>query len=63
MLGAAEGVAQTLGRSLPVALRDEYQRTVDGARSALGEAGFAAAWAAGRALRLEEAIAEALTEE
>jgi predicted ATPase/DNA-binding SARP family transcriptional activator len=60
LLGAAEGVARTLGRSLPVALREEYQRTVDGARSTLGEATFAAAWAAGRALTLEDAIAFAL---
>ena len=30
------------------------------ARAALGEAAFAAAWAAGRALTLEQAVAEAL---
>jgi hypothetical protein len=32
-------------------------------RAALGEAAFAAAWAAGQALTLEEAVAEALTDE
>jgi non-specific serine/threonine protein kinase len=62
LLGAAEGVALALGRSLPVALANEYQRTVDGARDALGEAAFAAAWAAGQALSLEQAINYALEE-
>jgi hypothetical protein len=62
LLGAAEAVVQTFGRSLPVAVPEEYQRTVDGARAALGEAAFAAAWEAGRALSLEEAIRCALGE-
>jgi hypothetical protein len=62
LLGAAEGVAQALGRSLPVAVPGDYQRTVDGARAALGEAAFAAAWAAGHVLTLEEAVAYALEE-
>ena len=63
LLGAAEGVAQTVGRSLPVAMPEEYQRTVEGARSALSEAEFAAAWTAGRAMSLKEAIADAVAEE
>jgi hypothetical protein len=62
LLGAAQSVAQALGRSLPVAVREEYQRTVDGARSALGEAAFAAAWAKGQALTLEQAVCVALEE-
>jgi hypothetical protein len=62
LLGAAEAVVQTLGRSLPVAMSEEYQRTVEGARSALGEAAFAAAWAEGRALTLDDAIVFALDE-
>jgi tetratricopeptide (TPR) repeat protein len=62
LLGAAQGVAQILGQSLPVAVArpEEYQRTVDGARAALGEAAFAAAWAAGQEMTLEEAIRYAL---
>jgi predicted ATPase len=60
LLGAAEGVAELVGRSLPVSVRTEYQRTVEGARKALGEAEFAAAWAEGRAMSLEEAVAEAV---
>jgi predicted ATPase/DNA-binding SARP family transcriptional activator/uncharacterized protein HemY len=62
LLAAAEGVAQTLGRSLPVAVPEEYQRTLDGARAALGEAAFAAAWAAGQAMSLAAAIRYALEE-
>jgi hypothetical protein len=59
-LGAAEGVARALRRRLPVAVPGDYQRTVDGARAALGEAAFAAAWAAGRAMSLQAAVAYAL---
>jgi non-specific serine/threonine protein kinase len=40
--------------------RTSYERAVAAARAALGEAAFAAAWAAGRALPLERAVAEAL---
>jgi tetratricopeptide (TPR) repeat protein len=60
LLGAAEGIAEPLGRSLPVSWRAEYQRIVDGAREALGEEAFAAAWAAGQALSLEGAVAYAM---
>jgi tetratricopeptide (TPR) repeat protein len=62
LLGAAESASQALERGLPVAVREEYQRPVDGARSALGEAAFAAAWKAGRAMLLEDAIRFALEE-
>jgi hypothetical protein len=41
----------------------DYQRNVAAMRAVLGEAAFAAAWDAGRALTLEQAIAEALGEE
>jgi DNA-binding NarL/FixJ family response regulator len=40
--------------------RAGYERAVAAARAALGEGDFAAAWAAGRALPLERAVAEAL---
>ena len=42
--------------------RDETEAAVVPARRALGEAAWAAAFAAGRAMTLEEAIAEALDE-
>jgi hypothetical protein len=37
-----------------------YERGVAAARALLDQATFAAAWAAGRAMTLEQAIAEAL---
>ena len=40
--------------------RADYDRHVSQARAALGEDAFAAAWAAGRALSTEAAVAEAL---
>ena len=40
----------------------EVERPVAAARAALGEEAFAAAWAAGRALTIEQAVAEALAE-
>jgi hypothetical protein len=38
----------------------EYDRTVAAVRAQLDEATFAAAWAAGRTMTLDEAIAEAI---
>jgi hypothetical protein len=40
--------------------RIDRERWIDVARAGLGEAAFAAAWAEGRALSLEEAVAFAL---
>jgi hypothetical protein len=40
--------------------RPLYERHVAEVRAQLGDAAFAAAWAAGRTLPLEDAIAEAL---
>jgi hypothetical protein len=62
LLGAAEAVCAELGTALPVASAEEYWRTVHDARGALGEEAFAAAWAEGGALTLEQAIAFALEE-
>ena len=63
LLGAAEALRQVLGAPLPPVERPEYAATVQAARTALGEAAFADAWAAGQAMTLEEAIAEALSDE
>jgi len=60
LLGAAEAFCETLGARLPVAVAAEYERTVAEGRAALGEAAFAAAWAEGRLLSLEQAITYAL---
>jgi non-specific serine/threonine protein kinase len=60
LLGAGEAFCETLGARPPVALVKEYERAVSEGRAALGEAAFAAAWAAGRAMSLDEALAYAL---
>jgi predicted ATPase/DNA-binding SARP family transcriptional activator len=60
LLGAAEGLRAVIGARLLAFDRARYERTVAAARAALEAATFAAAWAAGRALPLEQAIAEAL---
>jgi hypothetical protein len=44
-------------------VRIEGEAALAGARAALGEAAFAAAWAEGQAMTLEEAVAEALAED
>jgi predicted ATPase/DNA-binding SARP family transcriptional activator len=61
LLGAGEAFCETLGARPPVALVDEYERTVAEGRAALGEAAFAAAWAKGRAMSLEAALECALS--
>jgi len=60
LLGAAETLRATIGAPLPLYLRAAHDRTVAGLRAVLGDDAFAAAWAAGAALSLEQAIAEAL---
>jgi DNA-binding NarL/FixJ family response regulator len=60
VLGAAEAIAETVGyvRRRPEQVRLEHDAAL--ARAILGDASFAAAWAAGKALRTEQAVAEAL---
>jgi predicted ATPase/DNA-binding SARP family transcriptional activator len=60
LLGAAEGVCAGIRATPPVAVAEEYEAAVRGARAALGEAVFAVAWEEGRAMAVEEAIAFAL---
>jgi hypothetical protein len=59
LLAMAEVVRDRLGTSLEEQ-RGSHDEAVAIARAALGEGPFAAAWEAGRALPLAEAIAEAL---
>jgi hypothetical protein len=63
LLGAADGACMELERTLPVPVPEGYSRAVEGSRAALGEVAFAAAWAAGRAMSLEDAIQFALAEQ
>jgi predicted ATPase/class 3 adenylate cyclase/Tfp pilus assembly protein PilF len=60
LFGAAEALREAIGASLSPADRDEHERLVAPARTALGEEAFAAAWAAGRAMTLDEATTCAL---
>ena len=60
VLGAAAGVRTAIGLPTWFADQGALARTRDGARAALGEAGFTAAWAAGAAAPLAEVIAEAV---
>src|SRR5207249_753697 len=62
LAGAAEGLREAMGAPLPPADRAEHERSVGAARTALGEAAFASAWAEGRTLSLEAAVAFALVE-
>jgi predicted ATPase len=60
LFGAAEALREVSGAPLPPLERTPYDRTGDGVRKVLGEATFAVAWEAGRAMTLEQAIAEAV---
>jgi len=60
LFGAAASLRDILAAPLPPAVRVAYQRDVDVVRRALGNDAFARAWAEGRALSLEQAIATAL---
>jgi hypothetical protein len=62
LLGAAAALRERVGASPPRRLHALIERAAAPARAALGEERWAAAFAAGRALSLEEAIAEALGE-
>jgi predicted ATPase/class 3 adenylate cyclase len=62
LLGAAAGDdLQTAAKFFPEMPRERAEALL-AARSALGEAAFATAWAAGQALTVDEALAEALAE-
>ena len=60
LLGAAEARREATDMARTMIASIEHERHVAATRAALGEAAFAAAYAGGRALPLEEAVAEAL---
>lgn len=60
LFGAADALLQAVGASLGHTDRAEYERNVATVRAQLGGEAFAAAWAQGQALTLEQAVAEAL---
>jgi non-specific serine/threonine protein kinase len=62
LLGAAATLRETLGAPQPPEERADIEQAVAAVRAALGEAAWRTAFAAGRELSLERAIAEALGE-
>jgi non-specific serine/threonine protein kinase len=61
LLGAADAARRLINVPIPPSERLRYDRLVVTVRAQLDEETFAAAWAAGQALTLEQAVAEALT--
>lgn len=57
LFGAAERLRAVVGAPLPPARCEAYAARLEAVRAALGESGFARAWAEGRALPLEQATA------
>jgi predicted ATPase/class 3 adenylate cyclase len=62
LFGAADALREAAGAPMPPVERGDYQREVAAVLAALGKDTFATAWAAGRAMTLEQAIASALHE-
>jgi hypothetical protein len=58
--GAAEGVSESIASPLPPFLRQESERHLPRAQQSLGDREFAAAWAEGRQLNTNAAVAYAL---
>lgn len=62
LYGAAEVLREQLGAPVPLSDLPDYDRVLADLRAALGEAGFAASWARGRAMTAEQATTLALGE-
>ena len=60
--GAAEALREGIGAPLPPSERTRYDQQVAQVRSVIGEDAFAAAWAEGRAMTLEQVVKYALEE-
>ena len=56
--GAAEALREALGTPVPPVYRLDYERVVAKARAQPGSETFARAWAQGRTMTLEQAVAE-----
>jgi non-specific serine/threonine protein kinase len=60
LYGAADQERERYGRPIPPVFHEEVERERTVARDLLGDAAFASSWAAGRALPIAAALAEAL---
>ena len=63
LFGAAEALRESVSNRIPPSERAEYDHNIAAARAQLSEAAFAASWAGGRAMSLEQAVAYALDED
>jgi hypothetical protein len=61
-VGRRRGAAAAIGSRPAPAARATYERAMAQARAQLGAEAFAAAWVAGQAMSLEQAITDALSE-
>jgi hypothetical protein len=59
LFGAAESMREATGVSIPLDERVEYDRDVAAAHARLGDPAFATAWAEGRAMTPDRAVAYA----
>jgi tetratricopeptide (TPR) repeat protein len=53
---AADALREAMGTPMPPVYRADYERSVAAARAQLGEKAFAAAWAKGRMMTLEQVL-------
>jgi hypothetical protein len=60
LFGAATVLREAIGAPVETDERDAHERKVMAVRAALGEAAFAAAWAEGHQMPLEQAVALAM---
>jgi len=58
--GAAEALREAIGAPMPPVYRATYEQAVALARAQVGEEAFAAAWAEGLAMPLEQTINDVL---
>jgi predicted ATPase len=62
LAGAAAALRERLGTPLPPAVLRTHDRMIEAVRARLGDVAFERAWAAGRRLSVEEAVATALSD-
>jgi predicted ATPase/class 3 adenylate cyclase len=60
LFGAVEGIRETFGLALPPRQRPRHEQRIAAIRDALDQKVFAAAWARGKAMSIDEAVAYAL---
>lgn len=63
LLGAVNSLAEDVPARWPWYMRADYERDLTDTRAALGDEAFAAAWAEGRAMTLDQAVDYALDED